>query len=152
MQPNQSARRLPVRWLAMAIPLAVGSCAGLARNDQGVLQPQTVAGPCQVQKFFLLGLRSTPTSMTVSNSGQACTFTVINAAQQATLNAALVTSPASHGTAEAGLLLAGEQAVVRYTPQGGYTGPDRFAITIEPNNLGITVNVTVQPPGAAHGS
>lgn len=133
------------------LPLLAASCAGLDRNDQGQLQPQSVRGPCQVKKFFLLGLRSVPTNMTVGNVGAACTFTVLNPDLQVVINAALVTGPASHGQAAVGLNYGNRQAVVYYTPQPGYIGTDRFSVTLEPNAIGITVNVTVQqapPPGS----
>lgn len=133
------------------LPLLAASCAGLDRNDQGRLQPQTVRGPCQVKKFFLLGLRSVPAEMTVGNAGAACTFTVLNPDLQVVINAALVTGPASHGRAGVGLAYGNRQAVVSYLPQPGYIGTDRFSVTLEPNATGITVNVTVQqaaPPGS----
>ena len=135
----------------MLLPLVAASCAGLDRNDQGNLQPQTVRGPCQVKKFFLLGLRSVPAEMTVGNTGAACTFTVLNPALQVLINAALVTGPASHGRAGVGLAYGNRQAVVSYAPQPGYVGTDQFSITLQPNATGITVNVTVQeapPPGS----
>ena len=135
------------RWavLPLLIPLWCASCAGLARNDQGVLQPQTVSGPCQVKKFFLLSQRSVPTEVTVGNTGQACTFTLLNADLQIALNAALVTGQPAHGRATAALITGRRQAEVSYVPQPGYAGPDRFSITLEPNAIGVTLNVTVQP-------
>lgn len=131
--------------LALLLPLWCASCAGLARNDQGVLQPQTVRGPCQVKKFFLLGLRSAPTEMTVGNTGQACTFTLLNPALQIALNAALVTNRPEHGRATATLITGRRQAEISYAPLPGYAGPDSFSITLQPNAVGVTVNVTVQP-------
>ena len=131
--------------LPLLIPLWCASCAGLARTDRGVLQPQTVSGPCQVKKFFILSLTSTPTEMTVGNTGQACGLTLLNADLQIALNSALVTSPPGHGRATADLITGRRQAAVSYDPQPGYTGPDRFSITLEPNALGVTFNVTVQP-------
>ena len=135
------------RWtiLPILIPLWCASCAGLARNDRGVLQPQTVSGPCQVKKFFILSLTSTPTEMTIGNTGQACSLTLLNADLQVALNSALVTSPPAHGRATADLITGRRQAAVSYAPQPGYAGPDRFSITLEPNALGVTFNVTVQP-------
>ena len=133
------------RPILLLLPLWCASCAGLASNDQGVLQPQTVSGPCQVKKFFLLGLRSVPTEMTVGNTGQACTFTLLNPALQIALNAALVTGQPAHGRATATLISGRRQAEVSYVPQPGYAGPDRFSITLQPNAVGVTLNVTVQP-------
>ena len=127
------------------------SCAGLSRDDQGILQPQTVRGPCQVKKFFLLGFTSVHTDMVAGNVGQACSFTVLNPALQAVVNAALVTGQPSHGRAAAAPISGNRQAMVSYTPQPGYTGPDRFSVTLEPNDFGITVDVMVQaapPPGS----
>ncbi len=131
--------------LPLLIPLWCVSCAGLARNDQGPLQPQTVRGPCQVKKFFILSQTSTHTEMTVGNAGQACDLTLFNPDLQVTLNAALVNSQPVHGRAAATLITAGRQAAVSYAPQPGYTGPDRFSVTFEPNDIGVTFSVTVQP-------
>ena len=133
------------------LPLLAASCAGLDRNDQGDLQPQTVRGPCQVKKFFLLSLTSVHTKMTVGNAGEACTFTVLNPDLQVVINAGLVTGPASHGRANVGLAYGNRQAVVSYAPQPGYVGADRFSVTLEPNAIGIIVDVTVQQ-GAPAGS
>lgn len=133
------------RPLLLLLPLWCASCAGLARNDQGVLQPQTVSGPCQVKKFFLLGLRSVPTEMTIGNTGQACTLTLLNPALQIALNAALVTGQPAHGRATAALISGRRQAEVSYVPQPGYAGPDSFSITLQPNAVGVTFAITVQP-------
>ncbi len=131
--------------LPLLIPLWCASCAGLASNDQGALQPQTVSGPCQVKKFFILRLTSVHTDMTVGNAGQACSLTLFNPDLQVVLNAALVTSRPAHGRATAELITAGRQAAVSYAPQPGYTGSDSFSVTFEPNAIGITFSVTVQP-------
>ena len=136
-------RFLPLAALLLSAS-ALSACAGLARNDQGVLQPQTVRGPCEVKKFFLLSQRSAPTSLTVRNTGEACTFTLLNQDLQVFLTAALVTTPPSHGRATAELITAGTQGLVTYTPAPGYHGPDKFAVTFEPNALGVTLNVSVQ--------
>ena len=128
--------------LAALAPLM--GCAALDPNGQGRLQPQAVSGPCQVKKFFLLGLTTVHTDMTVAGSGQACTFTVLNPDLQAFPTAVLVTQPALHGRAEAGLTNGGRSPIVSYAPQPGYTGTDRFTITIEPNDHGIAVAVTVR--------
>lgn len=139
--------RPPVAWLLLLLPLAAVSCAGLERSDQGALQPQTVSGPCQVKKFFLVSLTAVPTDMTVTGGGQACSLTLINPNLQIFNTAALVTSPASHGRAESGLLAGGTQAGVSYAPQPGYTGPDSFTITLEPQDRAVRFAVTVQPAG-----
>ena len=135
-------------WQALPLVplLCAASCAGLDRNDQGRLQPQTVQGPCEVKKFFLLPLRSVPTDMTVSNAGPACTFTLFDLNLQVVLTAALVTEQPTHGTAAAELTVAGRRAAISYAPRPGYTGPDRFSVTLEPGAVGVTVNVAVQPP------
>lgn len=150
---NAAAQARRIRSpLALLLPLLCAACAGLGagldRDDQGRLQPQTVRGPCQVKKFFVLSLRSVPTDMVVGNAGQACTFTMFDLNLQAVLNAALVTGQPAHGRAAAELIEAGRQAAISYVPQPGYVGPDQFSITLEPNAVGVTVNVTVQatPP------
>lgn len=138
---------------ALLLPLLLGACAGLARDDQGRLQPQTVRGPCDAKKFFLLGFLSVDASLAVEDTGQACTLTtltILNADLQAVLNAALVTTPPAHGHATAELVTLGRQAAISYTPQPGYTGPDSFSVTLEPNAIGITFAVTVQPAGTLH--
>ena len=142
---HDAARRSATRGLLLLLPLLAASCAGLSRNDQGNLQPQTVRGSCQVKKFFILSFTSVRTGMTTGNAGSACAFTVLNPALQVVLNAALVTNPPSHGRATATLISGDRQAEVSYTPQPGYVGSDRFSVTLEPNALGITVDVAVQP-------
>ena len=139
----QIARHL-ASCIALGLPLLAASCAGLDRNDQGNLQPQTVRGPCDVKKFFLLGLRTVPTDMTIRNTGEACSFTLLNADLQIVLTAALVTTQPSHGRATAELTTGNRQGLVGYTPQPGYHGTDKFAVTFEPNATGVTVNVVVQ--------
>ena len=145
MQPTRPFSRIRPALLALLFPIGVAACAGLDRSDRGNLQPQTVAGACNVKKFFILSLSTTPTDMTVANNGGGCTFTVFNPDLQIVTTAALVTSPPSHGEAAVGLLLGGRQAAVSYRPQPGYTGPDSFAVTLEPRDRGITLHVTVQP-------
>ncbi|MGI4978069.1 MAG: Ig-like domain-containing protein [Janthinobacterium lividum] len=139
-----------LRAAALLLPLLLGACAGLARDDQGRLQPQTVRGPCTAKKFFLLGFISVDASLAVENAGGACTLTILNPALQVVLNAALVTTPPAHGIATAALITLGRQAAVSYTPQPGYTGPDSFSVTLEPDAIGITFAVTVQPAGTLH--
>ncbi len=134
-----------LRHLCLALPLLTASCAGLERVDQGTLQPQTVSGPCQVKKFFLVNFTAVPTDVTATANGQACSFTLINPDLQIFNTAALVTTPASHGQATAGLLRGGVQAGVSYNPQPGYTGRDTFTVTLEPSDRAIRLNVTVQP-------
>lgn len=141
---NAAQRARPRQVAAIALLLTLAGCAGLDRNDQGVLQPQTVRGPCNVKKFYLLGFRAVPTEMSVEPGGT-CIFTVLDPNLQAFPTAVLITSPASHGRAEAGLTNGGRSPLVSYTPQPGYAGPDRFTVTIEPNNHAIAVGVVVQP-------
>lgn len=144
-QQHGAARLRRFRRLALLVPLFSASCAGLDRNDQGNLQPQTVSGPCQVKKFFILSQTAVRTDMTVGNVGQACRFTLFNPDLQIVLNAALVTGQPAHGRATAELITLGRQAAVSYVPQPGYTGPDQFSITLEPNDFAVIVAVTVQP-------
>lgn len=141
---TESRHQRLLRVLAIALPLATAGCAGLERNDQGALQPQTVRGPCQVKKFFLLSQTAVHTDMTVDNAGQPCTFTVLNPVLQAFPTASLITEQPAHGRAEAGLTNGGRSPIVSYTPQPGYSGTDRFTVTIEPNNHAIAVAVTVK--------
>ena len=143
---NSMARRVTLATtLFAALPL-LASCASLENNTQGPLQPQAVSGPCQVKPFFLLGLRSIPAEMTIANTGQACTLTLINPALNVVVDAALVTGPAQHGRAQAGLISGARQALIAYTPAPGYVGADKFNVTLEPNAVGITMTVTVTPP------
>ena len=138
-----NTRRL--RPLLVLLPLLGSACAGLDRGDQGRLQPQTVSGPCQVEKFFILPVTAVHTAVTVGNAGQACRFTIFNPDLQIVLTQALVTEQPSHGQAAVELITLGRQAEIDYTPHPGYTGPDRFTVTLEPHDLAIAVAVTVQP-------
>ena len=131
------------RLAVLLAAMAVASCAGLDRNDTGNLQPQAVSGPCDVKKFFLLRFTAVPTTMSVTNDGAACSFTILNPAQQFVITAALVTVQPSHGVAVITLPSLARQAAVAYTPAPGYVGPDRFTITLEPNDVAIAV--TVEP-------
>ena len=139
------------RWtvFSLLVPLCCVSCAGLATNDRGVLQPQTVSGPCQVKKFFILRLTSVHADMTVGNTGQACSLTLFKPDLQIVLDAALVTSQPEHGRAAAALINAERQATVSYAPHPGHVGPDHFGIALEPNDRGVTFAVTVQPSAPA---
>lgn len=129
------------------VPALLGGCTGLPPYSQGPLQPQSVAGPCQVGHFFLLGYRSVPTTMTVANTGQACSFDVVNPALNAVIDAALLSGAASHGQASAAVVNGRRQVAVGYVPAPGYAGRDRFSVTLEPDAVGITVDVTVAPGG-----
>ena len=139
------------RWTALPllIPPCCASCAGLARNDQGPLQPQAVSGPGQVKKSFILGQASVNAEITVGNSGQACSFILFKPDLQIVLDAALVTSQPEHGRAAAALINAERQATVSYAPHPGHVGPDHFGIALEPNDRGVTFAVTVQPSAPA---
>ena len=130
---------------ALLVPVLVTACAQMAANTQGPLQPQTVSGPCQVQRFLLLDQRSVPVKMSVTNTGQACSFLIFNPALNLTLSAALITGPASHGRAEAAVINTGRQVGVSYAPAPGYAGPDRFSVTWEPGGSGATFDVAVTP-------
>ena len=148
--PPHAPKPQRIRYALPLLASLLPACSGdLAQTDQGNLQPQAVRGPCQVKKFFILDLRSAPTDMTVGNVGQACRFTVFNADLQIVLTNALVTEPPSHGQATASLITLGRQAEITYTPQPGYTGPDRFSVTLEPYSLGITLKVAVQAAAPA---
>lgn len=132
------------RHIPLLVPLLLlSSCAAMEANTQGPTQPQSIAGPCTVKRFFLLGFRSVPTEMTVAGTGQACTFTLINPALNQVVDAALLTGVPRHGVATAELIGGARQVAVSYTPQPGYAGPDRFDVTLEPGAVGITVHVTV---------
>ena len=127
---------------ALAV-LALASCGPLPEYSQGPLQPQVVSGPCEVKTFFLLALRSVPTTMTVRNTGEACTMVLVNPALNAVINAALLTGQPAHGRASSGLISGNRQAVVTYVPAPGFVGADRFDVTLEPNAVGVTFNVVV---------
>lgn len=143
---GRDAAGLRFRW-GLLLPLLAASCAGLATNDRGNLQPQTVSGPCQVKKFFVLRTTAVRTGMTVGG-GQACSFTIFNPDLQIALNAALVTERPAHGRATAELISGRRQAAISYEPQPGYTGPDQFSVTLEPDAWGMRFAVAVQatPP------
>ena len=128
--------------VAILTPL-MASCAAIRNNTQGPLQPQSVSGPCQVKPFFFLSERSAPAELTVANTGQACTFTLINPALNVVVDAALLTGPAQHGQAQVSLTPGSRQAIVSYVPAPGYVGPDKFDVTLEPRATGITFTVTV---------
>ena len=130
--------------LTLAAALLLAGCAGLDRNDQGRLQPQTVSGPCQVKKFFLLALTAVHTDMVVDGGGQACPFTVLDPNLQAFATAVIPTVPAQHGQVLVGAANGGRSPVISYVPQPGYHGADRFTVTIEPNDHAIAVAVTVK--------
>ena len=136
-----------VRNAAFAIPLFAASCASLASNTQGPLQPQSVSGPCHVKRFFILGFTAVHTDLAIDSSGQACSMTIFNPDLQLTLSAALVTSQPAHGQATAQLAQIDRQAAITYAAQPGYTGPDRFTVTIEPGDRAIDFAVNVVPPG-----
>ncbi len=127
--------------------LALSGCAGLDRNDQGRLQPQSVRGPCDVKKFFLLSQTAVHTQMSVANSGQACEFVVLDPNLQVFPTDALITVNPEHGRAQAGFANGGRSPAISYAPQPGYVGLDRFTVTIEPDDHAIAVAVTVRPAG-----
>lgn len=131
--------------MKIATPLLLGSLclAACTNTSTGPLQPQTVSGACQVKSFFLVALSATPVSMTMNGAGQDCSFTVINPDLQAIQSAALVTTPAAHGRADARLISGGASAEVRYRPAPGYVGPDRFSVAIEPGDKALTVSVNI---------
>ena len=130
--------------LLVLLPL-VSSCAAMQANTQGPTQPQSTSGPCSVKPFFLLGFRSVPAQMSIANTGQACTFTLINPALNVVIDAALLTQRPDHGAATANLVGGARQVAVSYTPRPGYQGADKFSVTLEPGAVGITVHVAVTP-------
>ena len=142
---ERRVRRPGVRAAVIALAMATSGCAGLDRADQGPLQPQTVEGPCQVKKFFLLRNTAVHTEMMVNRGGGTCAFTVINPDLQVFPSASLVTEPPAHGRATAGLTNGGRSPLITYTPQPGYVGSDRFTVTIEPNDHAIAVAVMTGP-------
>ncbi len=145
-----------LRTAIVLLPLLSASCAGLSRNDvklqtddRGNLQPQTVRGPCEVKKFFIDGPQAVPADVTVGNAGDACTLTLFNPDLQRVFTSVLVIPQPAHGRATASLITLGRQVEVSYAPQPGYSGPDRFGVTIEPNGLSVSFRVTVQPTSPA---
>lgn len=129
----------------LALALATSGCAQLASNTQGPLQPQSVAGPCQVKPFFLLAYTAEPTTLTVTGAGQTCSLVLLNPDLQVFPSATIVSQPPLHGVAAAALTNGGRSPLITYTPQPGYAGPDRFTVTIEPNDHAIAFAVTVTP-------
>ena len=132
-----------VRFGVLGAVLALAACGPLPEYSQGPLQPQAVSGPCEVKKFYLLSLLSVPTDLTVRNTGEACTMVLVNPALNAVINAALLTGQPAHGRATSGLISGNRQAVVTYVPAPGFVGVDKFDVTLQPNAVGITFNVTV---------
>lgn len=133
-------------FVLVGLLTALTSCAAILNNTQGPLQPQSVVGPCQVKPFFFLGLRSVPAEMNVVNTGETCTLMLVNPALNVVVDAALLTAPPGHGQASTGVTPGSRQAVVTYVPARGYSGPDQFKITLEPNAVGVTFNVVVASP------
>jgi hypothetical protein len=117
--------------------------AGLGLAAFSPTQPQSVVGPCQVKSFFIVALGTSNTTMTVEGP-QACQFTLLNPDLQLFQSAAWITTPPKHGQAQATLIEGGRSAAVTYTPAPGYTGPDRFTATIEPNDKAVIVTVAVR--------
>jgi hypothetical protein len=132
---------MKISSLLLVSSLGLAACS--SAPGTGPLQPQAVNGTCQVKPFFLVGLSATPVTMTVDGNGQGCSFSVINPDLQAIQSAALITVPAGHGRAEAGLAYGGATAVIRYQPAPGYAGADRFTATIEPGDKALSVGVTI---------
>ena len=97
-----------------------------------------------MKKFFLLRQTAVHTTMTIANTGAACSITILNPDIQAFVNAALVTERPQHGQATAGVLQNGVQAGASFQPVPGYRGPDHFTVTLEPNDHAISVAVAVQ--------
>lgn len=125
---------------------AAVSCTGVNQVNGSLLQPQTTTGPCTVKKFYLVGLNSTHTDMTVDAGTEACQFTLINPDQQIVNDAALITGRPAHGVATAELIVQGRSVAVSYRPEPGYQGTDKFEVTVQPRARGITFAVTVQAP------
>ena len=121
--------------------LVVGMGLGVA--GAGPLQPQGVTGPCHVKEFFVVNFGTSNTDMTVDGAG-ACEFTLFNPDNNVFQSAALITSAPAHGVAEAGLISSGRMAAIRYTPQPGFAGTDKFTATIEPSDKAVIVSVTVR--------
>ena len=123
---------------------AAASCTNPGGGEQGLLQPQSTGGSCVVKKFFLVRLSSTPTDMSVT-ANSPCQLTLINPDYQIVNDAALVTARPAHGVAAATLIQQGRSVAVSYAPAAGYTGADRFEVTIQPQARAVMFAVNVQP-------
>ena len=132
------------RTMMLSSLLLLASCAGRGQGQSVLIQPQGVSGPCTVKNFFILNFTAVRAEMAVANAGQGCTFVVFNPAQQVFVTAALITDPPAHGSAQAGLAGGGFQGAATYTPEPGYTGPDHFTATFEPQDRAVSVAVMVQ--------
>lgn len=125
----------------LLLPLALAACGNLNSPHQGPLQPQSVEGPCRVQPFFLLPYTATPTTMTLPPNGAACAFTLINPDLQIFPTAVIITERPTHGTVTTALVNGGRSPRIAYTPSPGARAPDRFTVTIEPNDHAVAVEV-----------
>ena len=118
--------------------------AALLLGAAGPLQPQQVTGACHVKEFFVVSFGTSNTEMTVAGP-QACQFTLFDPNNNVFQSAALITSAPEHGQAQAVLTSGGRMAAITYTPQPGYSGPDKFTATIEPSDKAVIVTVAVRP-------
>jgi hypothetical protein len=114
------------------------------------VQPQTVTGPCTVKSFFIVPLRATPTEMKVENTGEPCVVSMFNPDLGAVQDAAFVTSRPTHGQVVT-QVQGGDRGsvIVVYKPAQGYSGPDSFLVTFEPEARDVLFNVMIAPPAAS---
>jgi hypothetical protein len=141
--PHRRSARDIIGRLTVLLPLVCAGCIGPG-SSSGPLQPQSVSGPCEVKKFYVLRMTRVYTDMTIDSTAQACRFTLFNPDLQLVELAALITEPPIHGRAQSGVINGDRMAAISYTPTPGYVGSDRFTTTIEPGDKTVTVNVTVR--------
>jgi hypothetical protein len=139
--PFRSANRGIIGCLVALLPLMSASCVPPGDATAGRIQPQSINGPCDVKKFFIVPFTRTFTDMTLSNPTQTCRFTMFNADLQLIQNAALLTQPPQRGQAVVELINGNRQVAISYTPGPGFAGSDQFTATVQPGNKTVTVNV-----------
>lgn len=148
-QPHHPGRHL-TRALAVATLAALAACQARppAEMDQApryAVDFQGAAKYCTVPVGVVLNHgHTTVAALRVANDGGWCGITLAGP-EHGPWAAGLLTQPALHGTVFVHTV--GSYTRVDYTPNRGYAGPDRFAVTLLPGKPVLSVKVTVVPPG-----
>jgi hypothetical protein len=141
---DRRASGVAFRRVAILIPLVCAACTNPGGATQGTAQPQSISGPCTVERFFIEPYSTSNTHMVVNGTAQTCRFTLFNPDLQLVQNAALLTENPTHGRAEVAVANGDRSVAISYTPAPGYIGPDRFTATIEPGDKTVRVSVTAR--------